>query len=168
MTDILTSAPADGTIPVPLDERQRYLALLADLRTLLDEHPEVPYPWVNASAGVSLMFCVFSDDALGVIAMLRRLIGGKWDKSPDENGKYFNVTGRWHGFEVVISARREVVCRKVVTGTREVTTKVKDPEALAKVPMVEITETVTDYEWVCSPLLAPRPAAAGEAQKAVA
>jgi hypothetical protein len=50
--------------------------------------------------------------------------------------------------------RREQVCERVVTGTREVTEEVPDAEALAAVPTVTVTKTVEDVEWVCRPLLA--------------
>jgi hypothetical protein len=48
---------------------------------------------------------------------------------------------------------RNEVCEKVVTGTREVTKEVPDPEALAAVPKVTVTETVEDVEWRCHPIL---------------
>lgn len=51
--------------------------------------------------------------------------------------------------KVVVYTARENVCRKVVTGTREVTSTVRDPELLEQVPLVEVTETVEDVEWVC-------------------
>lgn len=52
---------------------------------------------------------------------------------------------------VNIITDREAVCRRVVTGTREVTKTVPAPGA----DTVEVTETVEDVEWVCDePLLA--------------
>lgn len=48
---------------------------------------------------------------------------------------------------------RDAVCERVVTGTREVTEEVPDPDALASVPKVTVTKTVEDVEWVCKPLL---------------
>lgn len=49
---------------------------------------------------------------------------------------------------------RNQVCERIVTGTREVTKEVPDPEALAAVPKVTVTETVEDVEWRCTSLLA--------------
>lgn len=51
-------------------------------------------------------------------------------------------------------AARDEVCERVVVGTREETKEVPDPEALAAVPTVTVTETVEDVEWRCLPLLA--------------
>lgn len=144
----------------PPSERQRYLALLADLASLMQKHPWVPEPYVHSTS--SVQFCIFSGDARQHAAELRRLIGGTWDKSPSGEG-YFHFDGSWHGFTVTISVYREAVCRRVVTGEREVTETVKDPEALAAVPEIEVTRTETVYEWVCEPLLAPRTPEAAEA-----
>lgn len=58
------------------------------------------------------------------------------------------------GLVVKVYADREQVCERVVTGTREVTKTVKDPDALAAVPEVEVTVTEEDVEWICKPLLA--------------
>lgn len=49
---------------------------------------------------------------------------------------------------------RENVCRKVVVGTSEVTREVRDPEMLEQVPLVTVTETVEEVEWVCGPIFA--------------
>lgn len=52
-----------------------------------------------------------------------------------------------------VYAPRNEVCDRVVVGTREETKEVPDPEALAAVPKVTVTETVEDVEWRCMPLL---------------
>lgn len=49
---------------------------------------------------------------------------------------------------------RENVCERRVVATREVVKNVPDPEAVAAVPLVEVTETVEDVEWVCGPIFA--------------
>jgi hypothetical protein len=60
-----------------------------------------------------------------------------------------------HGLKVKVTTYRDAVCERVVTGTREVTREVRDPDALAAVPTTTVTETVEDVEWVCAPLTAP-------------
>ncbi len=45
---------------------------------------------------------------------------------------------------------RAKVCERVVTGTREVTEEVPDPDA----PKVTVTRVVEDVEWRCSSILA--------------
>jgi heme-binding NEAT domain protein len=52
-----------------------------------------------------------------------------------------------------VSVDREEICERIVTGTREVTVEVPDPEQLAAVPTVSVTKTVEDVEWICRPLL---------------
>lgn len=51
-----------------------------------------------------------------------------------------------------VYAARAEVCERVVTGTELVTKVVPDPSV--EVPLVEVTETVEKFEWVCRPLLA--------------
>jgi hypothetical protein len=52
-------------------------------------------------------------------------------------------------------AARDLVCERVVTGTKEVTEEVADPEALAAVPKVTVTKTVDVIEWRCDGFLKP-------------
>lgn len=54
---------------------------------------------------------------------------------------------------IAVYGDRDEVCERVVTGTREVTEEVPDPEALAAVPKVVVTKTVEDVKWICRPLL---------------
>lgn len=65
------------------------------------------------------------------------------------------INGRAGGVHVRVWVDRNEVCERVVVGTREVTKTVPSPDA----PMVEVTETVEDVEWICSPLLADEPQA---------
>lgn len=58
------------------------------------------------------------------------------------------------GLRIHVYAQREQVCQRVVTGTREVTETVPDPEALKAVPQVAVTKVVEDVDWICHPLLA--------------
>lgn len=53
-----------------------------------------------------------------------------------------------------VYVNREEICERIVTGTREVSEEVPDPEALAAVPKVTVTKTVEDVEWRCHPILA--------------
>ena len=69
-------------------------------------------------------------------------------KEADENG--MTVTRQWgpHGLSLYIP--RDRVCKKIEVGTRIVTKQ--DPEALAAVPTVEVSEAI--FEWDCAPVLA--------------
>ncbi|MCW2545391.1 MAG: hypothetical protein JWM40_2943 [Frankiales bacterium] len=75
------------------------------------------------------------------------------EKSYD-GGEYANLSLQFGPIELHVYAQRDAVCERVVTGTREVTKEVPDPEALAAVPTVTVTETEDIVEWVCGPLLA--------------
>lgn len=57
---------------------------------------------------------------------------------------------------IKVAAARDEVCERVVTGSAEVTKTVPDPELLAAVPTVQVTEIVETFEWRCVPLLADR------------
>lgn len=67
--------------------------------------------------------------------------------------RWAGITVDFGGLSIYVYADRGQVCEKVVKGTREVTKTVKDPNALAAVPEITVTETVEDIEWVCKPLL---------------
>jgi len=79
---------------------------------------------------------------------VRAAIGGTWKKrvSPGEFG-FFELEREFGPFTLQLSAWRNTVCEKVVTGTR--TVQKPDPEAV--VPLVDVVEEV--FEWRCSPLL---------------
>ena len=92
------------------------------------------------------------DHAMVTRAALRH--GAKVDKDIGE--ELYNLSLSFAGGAVVakVLANRSDVCERVVTGTETVTKTVPDPERLAEVPTVEVTETVEHVEWVCRPLLA--------------
>jgi hypothetical protein len=76
---------------------------------------------------------------------------GRGAKSKDEN--WFNVKRDFGLITLEATCQRQIVCERIVKSTREVTTTVRDPEALEAVPLVEVTETIEDVEWVCPPAL---------------
>jgi hypothetical protein len=69
-------------------------------------------------------------------------------KEVDDNG--MTVTRHWGPHRLSLFVSRDRVCKRVEAGTRIVTKP--DPEALAAVPSVEVSETV--FEWECAPVLA--------------
>lgn len=81
--------------------------------------------------------------------------GASIEKSSSEAG-YFYVKAALGGVTVQGWAYRDQVCERVVIDTETVTKTVKDPEALAAVPEIEVTETRDIVEWKCSPLLEER------------
>lgn len=137
-------------------DRAGYTAGLRALADLLDTHPEVPLPYDGSAVPLTIHHLYARDPERTVReefqATLRALPGRK-DKAPD--GTYFDVEFELHGLKLTVTAFRDDVCERVVTGTREVTREVPDPDALAAVPTTTITETVEDVTWECRPLLAP-------------
>ena len=72
----------------------------------------------------------------------------------DQSENQFVLTLTWDAVGAKALSYRNTVCERVVTGTQEITREVPDPEALAAVPTVRITETVETVEWRCQPILA--------------
>jgi hypothetical protein len=69
-------------------------------------------------------------------------------KEVDDHG--MTITRRFGPHQLSLFVARDRVCKKIEVGTRVVTKP--DPEALAAVPSVEVSETV--FEWECAPVLA--------------
>lgn len=146
--------------PVPGDPRAAYAKGLRALAGILEASPGIPLPYHGTDAEIAINAFLHSQDPRAeMAATVRAFSGVTWAKEtrdgqgPDDS--YFDMTGSLHGIRLRLTAFRDAVCERVVTGTREVTEKVKDPEALAAVPEVEITKTVDEVEWRCSPVLAP-------------
>lgn len=138
-------------------ERERYIDGLRTLATALEAHPEIPLPWAGSGSPMDISF-LGGDNARGDMARVAKLIPCKWTKKVwgGENISYFSLEGQIGALKVTLTAFRDAVCRRVVTGTREVTEKVKDPAKLAEVPEVEVTRTEQIVEWDCGSLLGPR------------
>lgn len=149
-----------------LTDAQQTAAGLRELADFIDANPDLPglrHTFANVS--------VFPRDKEGVAAWARaamkatgkasKLQDGTWAGVQLEFGPDREHTGR--PVRIAVRIEREEVCERVVTGTRLETKEVPDPEALAAVPLVTVTETVEDVEWRCLPLLADLTASAGAA-----
>lgn len=134
------------------DDRTGYTAGLRALADLLDAHPEVPLPYHGSTAPLTIMHLSGADQRTKFLASVRAFPGHKTKEARDA---YFDVEVMLHGLSVQITANRDAVCERVVTGTRVLYRDVPDPEALAAVPTTTVTETVEDVRWDCRPLLAP-------------
>lgn len=132
-------------------QRTNYTAGLRALADLLDRHPELELP-LHGGQFSPITVYPNRETAREQAQKWARAAGGA-DK--DFRDGWVDVHLRLHGLRVDVTVCREAVCERVVTGTREVTKEIPDPEALAAVPTVTVTETVEDVDWVCVPLLAP-------------
>lgn len=135
-------------------DRASYVAGLRALADLLEDNEHLPLPFEGSQSNLS--FFTSNREQLQSLARLM----GRAEKDYTDNPVYgFKLRGELFGLDVIAYGNREQVCTSVVKGVREVTREVPDPDALAAVPTVTVTETVEDVEWICEPLLAEAPAA---------
>jgi hypothetical protein len=129
------------------DPRAEYISGLRALADLLEQHPELKTPHYGID-----VIPHGPEQSREQLAVWARALPGKKDKQISE--KLASLVGYLRGVKVTVIAYRDEVCERVTTGVETVTKKVKDPEALAAVPEVEVTEEVETYEWICRPMLA--------------
>lgn len=142
------------------DKRAAYIEGLHQIADFLAEHPEVPLPnigdFINGAYQPTLRIFtqVGRDDDRDQRTKLADIAKamGRAEKATDYE---FAIWRKFSGIILAAYAERGEVCERVVTGTREVTEEVPDPEALAAVPKVTVTKVVEDVDWVCQPLLKP-------------
>lgn len=135
-----------------MSTRSEYISGLRKLADLLETQPDLPLPFdggAENNASTRITFYLLGDPR-DVFVQAARALPGPLDK--EVSGDTYRVVAHLDGLHVQVVAYREDVCERVVTGTREVTKTVPDP--MVTVPVVEVTETVEDVRWVCSPLLA--------------
>lgn len=135
-----------------MTDRTDYIKGLRALADLLEGTPELPLPTEREITWAAHTLQIFEGrEPRDTVADLARLLPGRLAKNDpaksEYNSKYFELNGTLHGLDLRVWAVREDVCRKVVTGTREVTKTVP-------VETREITVTEETFEWVCEPLLA--------------
>lgn len=100
---------------------------------------------------------VYGDDSAAVMGQFARAVArGRVENHKDgSSDKFFRLTLCFSdAVRLSLATSREEVCERVVVGTEQVTKTVPDPELLAKVPEIEVTETIEQVEWRCRPLLA--------------
>lgn len=137
-------------------DAQRAAAAFRELADFLDANPDL--------IGTRHAFndiMVFPRDRDGVVAWARAAARFKPAAVSKTHGEVwsrvnlgFGGTGEYPPVRVRVTIEREEVCERVVTGIREVTEMVPDPDHVAAAPLVEVTKTIEDVEWVCHPLLA--------------
>ena len=132
------------------DKRAEYTKGLRALADLLDANPDLELPYTGSGSEILIIPDRDGDQKAQIAAWARALPG---EKSKGVRGDAFDLYGSLHGLKLLVIVQRDQVCRRVVTGTREVTEQVPDPDALAAVPTVTVTKTVEDVEWVCEPIL---------------
>lgn len=137
--------------PVNLSAEEKRTLVIAAHRhvaELLETHDDIPVPHVGSNG--TIWWTLYSwdcpDGVPAMVALIRRTIGGKWDKSeyePPYGGEAEMLFTR-PGYEIKV--KRAAVCTRRVVGTETVTKPA--------VSLPERTETTEIVEWDCSPVLA--------------
>jgi hypothetical protein len=124
---------------------------LRALAAMIEEHPELT---AGPLSTLKLRRHIFDGaDALAEFARVAaRYCDGPVQK--EYHDEYAHVNASFGAISVDLQTDRDQVCERVVTGKTTVTKQVPDPDALAAVPLVEVTEEVETVEWKCRPLLA--------------
>ena len=158
--DDLRALSASHEPPTP---RQRYIDGLRVLASVLENHEGIPLPWDGTGSPISLNF-LFGDRPREQMAGAARAFPCEWSKDfmSSRYGDYINLDGKVAGLSIRLTAYRDTVCKRVVTGTedREV------EEVVTPAVTRKVTETVDVIEWDCGSVLAPR--LPGQAAKTVA
>lgn len=131
-----------GDVEAPPQEVVTKADVLRALAGWLDAHPGAELDQVTfIGRPTAYDFGVADRESMGVRA---REIGGRWEK--DAGTELFKLRQEViPGVDYVMTAARDQVCERVVTGTREV--ERPDPDA----PLVTVTEEIV--EWRCGSLL---------------
>ena len=136
------------TVP-ELTDAQRAAIGLRQLADLLDANPDLPgCTWAFHDINI------FADDREGVAAWARATMRATGKTEKWQGGNWAGAVAEFGPVRAKVLVEREKICERVVTGVREVTEEVPDPEALAALPKVTVTTPVEIVEWVCRPLLA--------------
>ena len=115
-----------------MSDNTSFIKGLRQIADFYETHPEIPTPYVD-----KLFAFLQTRDQMTEVA---RAIG-TCEKGADDN--YFWLRKTFGTFKVEWNVSRNVACRRVVVGTREV------PEQVIAAHTEEIVE------WHCDPILAP-------------
>lgn len=138
-----------------VQQASQMAAGLRQVADFVEQNPDLAGGFEHTLVTTGMNVHLRADDRaaqLGQYAQAAARHGAKVTKEVDD--QWHNVVLDFGGVKVRVLAYRSEVCERVVTGTETVTKSVPDPDVLATVPTVEVTEIVETVEWVCKPLLA--------------
>ena len=134
-----------------IETSQQISAGLRALADMIEQNPEVGANLRYAVNGMS-MYALTAEE-IGAFTKAAARAGAQVVKDwPDNPERHFSATAVFGPVKVCMHTERAVVCERVVTGKETVTKTIPDPEKLAAVPTVEVTEEVEQVEWRCKPL----------------
>lgn len=135
-----------ATPDTAIDKRVAVIEAHRHVASLLETHDDLPTPFV-ASDGL-IWWTLYSwdcpDGVPAMVALIRRTIGGKWDKAERNNYGSDEMEFSRPGYKIKV--QREAVCTRRVVGSTTVTKPA--------INLPERTETTEIVEWDCSPVLA--------------
>ena len=134
---------------------QSVTTALREAADLLDQHPDLPQPYITSSSDGSVRLNWYLNihvddlaDQKALAAAIVKAVGGAWTKDAnDYDGGRFSFTQARGLLWFNVQTQREAVCERVVTGTETVLVPAKPAEPERTIER----ETV---EWRCEPLLA--------------
>jgi hypothetical protein len=125
--------------------------ILRKIADLLEAHPEIETPYLDTYDHnidcIRFQFTSHGERAADAAAAVMKAFPGPFTKR--YVGDDFYLYGKFEGVTVDIRTRREDVCVARQVGIT--TQKVRDPEAAAAVPFVEVEIPVFEYD--CKPIL---------------
>ena len=166
-SELVDAELVDETANRPGPDAQAIIDGLLSLAVMIEKHPEL----VDDGGPLRFTFNdlnVFVENRAQVAALARLGMRSRAKATKHQNAYFAGVNldfGRAEGHRgrvrLCVNAEREEICERVVTGTREVTEEVPDPEQVAAVPKVTVTRTEEIVEWKCRPILPDELPAAG-------
>ena len=138
------------------NDRDAYIAGMRQLMDILEANPGLPLPFEGRSSAMTFHF-LNAEDPRAAMAAAARTLPCKWDKrvwSGSEDRNYFDLSGQIAGARVKLSAFRDAVCTRVVTGTEEREIE----ETVTPAVIRKVVKPVEVVEWQCGSLLAERTA----------
>ena len=138
-------APADP-------KRAAYIDGLRQLADVLEAHAELPLPYEGSRTAMTFFF-LFSEDPRAAMAAAVRALPCNLVKNfsgYDDGPSYLDLSGQLGGLKIELTARRDDVCTRRVTGTedREV------EEVVTPAVKRTVTKAVEVVEWDCHPIMA--------------
>lgn len=116
---------------------------------LMDEHPDLPVPYITTRHNGDVFFNWFlmhnDTDQKTAAASIMRTLRGSWQKR--ERGNALDFKSARPGLSLEFTVQREAVCTRRVVGTETVTIPAVEAQP-------ERTEKRAVVEWDCAPVLA--------------
>lgn len=104
------------------DDVTNVIAAHRRVADLLEQHPDIALPFVYGDGKIAWNIYSFEcpDGIPAMVAKIRRIVGGKWDKRESKSGAGSDeMIFEREGYQ--ITTRREAVCVRRVVGTETVT-----------------------------------------------